>query len=391
MTVPLLDLKAQYAAIRDEIEKAVLAVLESQHFILGPKVEECEKLLAPYCGCPHAVGVSSGSDALLICLMAEGIGPGDEVITTPYTFFATAGAIARVGAKPVFVDIDPATYNIDPARVPAAVTSKTKAIIPVHLYGQCADMDPILEVARQHKLVVIEDAAQAIGAEYKGRRAGSMGDYGCFSFFPSKNLGCAGDGGLVTTADPARAEKLRVLRAHGSKPKYYHALVGGNFRFDALQAAIVSVKFRHLDAWTAGRQANAARYRRLFEEAGLLPSPACRERHDGRGTQRVPGSEGLVGLPYAVPGGRHIYNQFVIRVARRNELQAHLKNCGIGTEVYYPVPLHLQQCFAGLGHREGDFPESEAAAKQSLALPIYPELSDDQAQHVVKSIARFLG
>jgi dTDP-4-amino-4,6-dideoxygalactose transaminase len=371
MTVPLLDLKAQYATIREEVEKAVLAVLESQHFILGPKVEECEKLLAPYCGCSQAVGVSSGSDALLICLMAEGIGPGDEVLTTPYTFFATAGAIARVGATPVFVDIDPKTYNIDPARLAAAVTARTKAVIPVHLYGQCADMDPILEVARRHKLVVIEDAAQAIGAEYKGRRAGSMGAYGCFSFFPSKNLGCAGDGGLVTSNDPARAEKLRVLRGHGSKPKYYHALVGGNFRFDALQAAIVSVKFRHLDAWTAGRQANAARYRRLFEATGLT-------------------KDGLVRLPYEVPGNRHIYNQFVIRTSRRDELQAYFKDLKIGTEVYYPVPLHLQKCFANLNRREGDFSESESAAKETLALPIYPELSDQQAEHVVASIAKFL-
>jgi dTDP-4-amino-4,6-dideoxygalactose transaminase len=371
MNVPLLDLKAQYATIRDDVEKAVLAVLESQYFILGPKVEECEKLLAPYCGCAHAVGVTSGSDALLICLMAEGIGADDEVITTPYTFFATAGAIARVGAKPVFVDIDPRTYNIDPAQIASRVTSKTRAIVPVHLFGQAADMDPILEIARQHKLVVIEDAAQAIGTEYKGRRAGSMGEYGCFSFFPSKNLGAAGDGGLVTAGDAARAENVRVLRAHGSKPKYYHSLIGGNFRLDALQAAIISVKFRHLDAWTAGRQANADRYRRLFDEAGLA-------------------GDGRLGLPYAVPGCRHIYNQFVVRVEARDALQAHLKQKGIGTEVYYPVSLHLQKCFSYLGHAEGDFPESEAAAKQTLALPIYPELSDEQARYVVASIKEFV-
>ena len=313
--------------------------------------------------------------------MAEGIGPGDEVITTPYTFFATAGAIARTGAKPVFVDIDPDTYNIDPEGIEAKITKNTKAILPVHLYGQCAEMDPILDIADRRGMPVIEDAAQAIGAEYKGRRAGSMGRYGCFSFFPSKNLGAAGDGGLVTTSDDAVAERLRVLRVHGSKPKYYHALIGGNFRFDALQAAIVAVKLRHLDRWTAGRQANAARYRRLFEAAGLaVPSPA-----NARGIV----GEGLVQLPYEVPGNRHIYNQFVIRVPRRDELQAYLKEQKIGNEVYYPVPLHLQQCFAYLGHREGDFPESERAARETLALPIYPELSDQQAEQVVASIGRF--
>ncbi len=370
LDVPLLDLKAQYATIRDEVRAAVDAVLESQYFILGPNVTQCEQLLAPYCGCEHAVGVSSGSDALLIALMAEGIGPGDEVITTPYTFFATVGAIARVCAKPVFVDIRPDTYNIDPAQVAARVTPRTKAILPVHLYGQCADMDAIQAVADRHKLVVIEDAAQAIGAEYKGRRAGSMSEYGCFSFFPSKNLGAAGDGGLVTTRDAQRAEKLRVLRMHGSKPKYYHSLIGGNFRLDALQAAILNVKFRHLEQWTEGRRANADRYRRLFADAGLV---------DGR-----------VQLPVELAHNRHIYNQFVIRVPRRDELQAYLKEHGVNTEVYYPVPLHLQRCFAYVGHKAGDFPESEAAAQQTLALPIYPELSDQQAQHVVATIARFL-
>ncbi len=382
VTVPLLDLKAQYATIREEIRAAVDAVLESQQCILGPAVAECEAKLAPYCGCPHAVTVSSGSDALLISLMAENIGPGDEVITTPYTFFATAGAIARTGAKPVFVDIDPRTYNIDPAGIEAKITKRTKAIMPVHLYGQCADMDPILDVAGRHGIPVIEDAAQAIGAEYKGRRAGSMGRYGCFSFFPSKNLGAAGDGGMVTTTDAAVAERLRILRVHGSKPKYYHAMIGGNFRFDSLQAAIISVKLGHLEKWTAGRQANAARYRRLFEAAGLsLPSPA------GRGA----GGEGLVQLPYEAPGNRHIYNQFVIRVPRRDGLQAYLREQKVGNEVYYPVPLHVQQCFAYLGHREGDFPQSEAAAQQTLALPIYPELSDQQAEWVVACIGQFLG
>jgi dTDP-4-amino-4,6-dideoxygalactose transaminase len=367
--VPLLDLKAQYATIRDEIRQAVDAVLESQYFILGPTVTQCEQLLAPYCGCEHAVGVSSGSDALLIALMAEGIGPGDEVITTPYTFFATVGAIARLCAKPIFVDICPETYNIRAADLESRITPRTKAIIPVHLYGQCADMDAIQEVAHRHKLVVIEDAAQAIGAEYKGRRAGSMSEYGCFSFFPSKNLGAAGDGGLVTTGDAQRAEKLRVLRMHGSKPKYYHSVIGGNFRLDALQAAILGVKFRHLEQWTTSRRANADRYRRLFAAAGL--------------------ADGRVQLPVEISHNRHIFNQFVIRVPRRNELQAYLKDHGVTTEIYYPVPLHLQQCFAYLGHGPGDFPESEAAAQQTLALPIYPELSDGQAQHVVATIAHF--
>ncbi|MBU1910248.1 MAG: DegT/DnrJ/EryC1/StrS family aminotransferase, partial [Verrucomicrobia bacterium] len=267
MNVSLLDLKAQYAAIRDEIEPVLREVVESQYFILGPKVQECEKAIASYCRCERAVGVTSGTDALLVAMMAEGIGPGDEVITTPYTFFATAGSIARLGARPVFVDIDPVTFNINPALIEAKITSKTRAIMPVHLYGQMADMDPIMEIANRRGLVVIEDAAQAIGSEYKGRRAGSIGQYGCFSFFPSKNLGCFGDGGIVTTNDAARADKLSILRAHGSKPKYYHKIIGGNFRLDALQAAVVTVKLRHLDKWTAGRQANARRYDRLLERS----------------------------------------------------------------------------------------------------------------------------
>lgn len=370
VNVPLLDLKAQYATIRGEIRAAVDAVLESQQCILGPVVAECEAKLAEYCRCPHAITVSSGSDALLISLMAEKVGLGDEVITTPYTFFATGGAIARVGAKLVFGDIDPRTYNIDPAQIEARITKKTKAIIPVHLYGQCAEMDPIMAVADRHGIVVIEDAAQAIGAEYQGRRAGSIGRYGCFSFFPSKNLGAAGDGGMVTTKDAGVADKLRILRVHGSKPKYYHAVIGGNFRFDSLQAAIITVKLGHLERWTAGRQANAARYRRLFEAAGLT-------------------ADGLVQLPYEVPGNRHIYNQFVIRVSRRDELQAYLRERKIGNEVYYPVPLHMQACFAYLGHREGDFPASESAAKETLALPIYPELTDEQARQVVNCIQAF--
>jgi dTDP-4-amino-4,6-dideoxygalactose transaminase len=304
--------------------------------------------------------------------MAEEIGPGDEVITTPYTFFATAGSIARVGAKPVFVDILPDTFNIDPSQIEAKITKNTKAIMPVHLYGQCADMDEILDIAKRHNLTVIEDAAQAIGSEYRGRRAGSMGKYGCFSFFPSKNLGAAGDGGMVVAGDAEAAEKLRMLRNHGMKPKYYHSILGGNFRFDTLQAAVVNVKFPHLDAWSAGRQANAARYRSLFDEAGLTQA-------------------GPVQLPFEASQRRHIYNQFVVRVERRDELLEHLKKHDIGVEIYYPVPLHLQKCFAYCGYRAGDFPVSEAAALETLALPIYPELSGEQAECVVESIRQFYG
>jgi dTDP-4-amino-4,6-dideoxygalactose transaminase len=366
MKVPLLDLKAQYASIKPEVDAAIAEVLESQHFILGPKVEQCEKAIAAYSSCSHGIGVSSGSDALLVCLMAENVGPGDEVITTPYTFFATAGAIARLGATPVFVDIDPETYNLDVSQIASKVTSKTRAIITVHLYGQMAEMDAVMQIAEKHGLVVIEDAAQAIGAEYKGRRAGSIGHYGCFSFFPSKNLGAAGDGGMVVTNDAERAEKVRVLRGHGSKPKYYHKLVGGNFRLDAIQAAIVSAKLPHLDEWTAARQRNAKRYHQLFEEAGLA-----------------------VGLP-AVVASRHIFNQYVIRVSGRDELQAHLQKSGIGTEVYYPVPMHMQECFAYLGYKAGSFPESERAAKETLALPVHPELTEPQARFVVDCVREFL-
>jgi dTDP-4-amino-4,6-dideoxygalactose transaminase len=373
MLVPLLDLKAQYATIKAEVEAAIAEVMESQHFILGPKVEQCEKAIAPYCGSSHAVGVSSGSDALLVCLMAEGIGPGDEVITSPYTFFATVGAIARVGATPVFVDIDPATYNMDASRLSSKVTPRTRAIIPVHLYGQMADMDRVMAVAQEHGLVVIEDGAQAIGAEYKGRRAGSIGHYGCFSFFPSKNLGAAGDGGMVVTNDAQRAEKLKVLRAHGSKPKYHHKIIGGNFRLDAIQAAIVSAKLPHLDQWTAGRQRNAAKYNELFAESGLASS--------------VNGSPVITPV---VVTDRHIFNQYVIRVPRRDQLQSSLKQRGVGTEVYYPVPMHLQECFAYLGHGVGAFPESERAANETLALPIQPELTDAQLQYVVECIRESL-
>ena len=371
MNVPLLDLKPQYQQIRDEVEPVIREICEAQAFILGPKVQECEAAVAEYCGAAHGLGVSSGSDALLIALMAEGIGPGDEVLTTPYTFFATVGAIARTGATVTFADIDPVTYNIAPAKLEAAITPKTRAIIPVHLYGQMADMDAVMAVAQKHDLVVIEDAAQAIGSEWKGKRAGSIGDYGCFSFFPSKNLGCFGDGGMVTMQDEKKALHAAILRNHGMDPKYYHKEIGGNFRLDALQAAVVTIKLRHLDGWTEARQANAVRYRRLFEEAGVLQS-------------------GAVSLP--VEGeNRHIYNQYIIRSTDRDGLLGHLRSRGIGCEVYYPVPLHLQECFRSLGYAEGAFPEAERAALETLALPIYPDLTDEMAAWVVDSIADFVG
>ena len=375
MNVPLLDLKVQYQAIKPEIDAAMMEVAESQYFILGPKVEAFEEEVAAYCQCKAAVGVSSGTDAILVALMALDVGPDDEVITTPYTFFATAGCIARLGAVPVLVDIDPATFNIDPSGIEAKISPKTKAIMPVHLYGQCADMAPILEVAEKHGLPVVEDAAQAIGSEFGGRRAGSIGKAGCFSFFPSKNLGGFGDGGMVTTNDEDLAERLRILRGHGSKPKYYHKMVGGNFRLDAFQAAVLSVKLKYLDEWTAGRQKNADTYRGLFRDAGLAPD-----------TVVLPEEADHVG------GNRHIYNQFVIRVPQRDALRQFLKEENdIGVEIYYPVPLHLQECFASLGYQKGDLPESEKAAEESLALPIYSELTDEMQKHVVDTIAKFYG
>jgi dTDP-4-amino-4,6-dideoxygalactose transaminase len=388
MKVPLLDMKAQYRALKGELEGAITQVMESQQFILGPKVQECEIAIAAYSGCDFAVGVSSGTDAILICLMAEGFGQGAEIITTPYTFFATAGSIARTGAKPVFVDIDPVTYNIDPSLIEAKITPRTRAIIPVHLYGQMADMTSVMSIARRYGLVVIEDAAQAIGAEWRGRRAGSVGDYGCFSFFPSKNLGAAGDGGMVVTNDGERADKLGRLRSHGSKPKYFHKLIGGNFRLDALQAAIVLVKLKHLDQWTLARQRNAERYQTLFAETGLRIAKTSDYslRH---GT--VPrGSSGADSAPdLCLPGvvaDRHIFNQYVIRTTDRDRLRYALENHGVGTEIYYPVPMHFQECFAYLCHSQGDFPESESAARETLALPIYPELGPDQARFVVECV-----
>jgi dTDP-4-amino-4,6-dideoxygalactose transaminase len=376
--VPLLDLKAQYATIRDEVHAALDRVVESQYFILGPEVEALEQEVAAYSQCRAGIGVSSGTDALLVSLMAMDIKPGDEVITTPYTFFATAGAIARLGARPVFVDIDPVTYNIDPAGIEAAITKRSRAIIPVHLYGQMADMEPVMEFAGRHNLFVIEDAAQAIGADYKGRRAGSIGHLGCFSFFPSKNLGGFGDGGMVTANDPDLADRVKLLRNHGYRPKYYNKVVGGNFRLDALQAAVLRVKLPHLDGWTEARQRNAAIYRRLFGEAGLVLA-------DPEAVGRQPG----LSLPQEAGYGRHIYNQFVIRTTRRDDLLAYLKQQRIGVEIYYPVPLHLQECFAGLGYRAGDFPHSERAAAETLALPIYPELTEEMLAAVVNAIAAF--
>jgi dTDP-4-amino-4,6-dideoxygalactose transaminase len=375
MKVPLLDLKLQYQTIKEEVMKVTEEIFESQYFILGPRVEALEKEIAEYCSSKHAVGVSSGTDALLISLMAADIGPEDKVITSTYTFFATAGSIARTGATPVFADIDPETYNISSKSISIVMDSMTgkerkkiKAIIPVHLYGQCCDMDSILEIAEKYNLIVIEDAAQAIGAEYKGRRAGSMGDFGCFSFFPSKNLGAFGDGGIVTTNSDDFFDKLRSLRVHGSHLKYYHNKVGGNFRLDAFQAAIVLIKLNYLDGWTEARQANANKYRELFLEAGL---------------------DDIVSLP-TEKENRHIYNQFVISLKeKRDDLRMFLTNAGIGTEVYYPVPMHLQDCFSNLNYRKGDFPVGEYAALHTLALPVYPELSYEQQTYLFEKIKEF--
>lgn len=364
--VPLLDLREQYGSIRQELDDAVRGVIESQHFILGPEVAGLEHELAAYCSVAFGVGMSSGTDALLAALMALEVGPGDEVIVPTYTFFATAGVVARLGASPVFVDIDAATYNVLPAAVAAAVTPRTRAVVPVHLYGRMADMDA-LQAAVPPGVAIIEDAAQAIGAfDAAGRQAGSIGSMGCFSFFPSKNLGAFGDGGMTVTSDAGLAERLRMLRMHGMEPKYYHAIVGGNFRLDALQAAVLRVKLRHLDAWTAARRRNAELYRELFAQAGL---------------------EGAIHPPADESG--HIYNQFVIRSARRDALREHLGSAGVGTEIYYPVPLHLQACFEHLGYEPGSMPNAEAAARQTLALPIYPELQPWQIEHVVAAIAKF--
>jgi dTDP-4-amino-4,6-dideoxygalactose transaminase len=363
--VPLLDLEAQYRPLRDDILAAITRVCDSQRFIMGPEVEALERELESSLGVSHAVTVSSGTDALLAALMALGIGPGDEVVTSTYSFFATAGCVARVGATPVLVDIDPATFNLDPAAVRSAMTTRTRAIIPVHLFGLCADMDPIMEAAREHGVPVIEDAAQAIGATYRGRQAGSIGAVGCFSFFPSKNLGAFGDAGLVTTDDPELAKELRLVRNHGAEPKYFHKRIGANFRLDALQAAVLRVKLPHLPRWTSMRQANAARYDDLIAEAGLADR---------------------VSRPSAPTDRRHIFNQYVVRVPARDRVRAFLADRGIGTEIYYPVPFHLQECFAGLGYHQGDFPHAEEAANSTIALPIYGELTADQQASVVAAL-----
>ena len=368
MPIPLLDLQGQYGPLRDELLAAITRVCDSQRFIGGPEVEGLEREIAAYLGVQHAVGLSSGTDALLAALMALGVGPGDEVITPTFSFFATAGCVSRLGATPVLVDIDPLTYNMDPAAATAAITPRTRAIIPVHLYGQCAEMDPVLEVVARRGIAVIEDAAQAIGATYKGRAAGSMGKAGCFSFFPSKNLGAFGDAGLLTTNDEALAHEVRLLRNHGAEPKYFHKRIGGNFRLDALQAAVLRVKLPHLDRWTAMRRTNADRYDAMFADAGVT---------SGSG----------VTLPLRAPGRNHIFNQYVVRVPRRDAVRARLEAMGVGTEIYYPVPFHLQECFTPLGHKAGDFPAAEAAAAETLALPIYGELTEAQQRDVVQAVA----
>jgi dTDP-4-amino-4,6-dideoxygalactose transaminase len=369
--VPLCDVHAQYRELRAELHEALNRVLASGQVILGPEVAGLEAEVARYCGTAHGVGCASGTDALLLALHALGIGPGDEVILPPFTFFATAGAVCRTGARPVFADIDPQTYNLDPAQVEARVTGRTRAVLVVHLFGQCADMGPILDVAGRHGLPVVEDAAQSLGAEYRGRRAGSLGAVGCFSFYPSKNLGAFGDAGMVVTDDAGLAARMACLRVHGMEPKYYHKYLGWNARLDALQAALLRVKLPHLDRWIAGRQAAAARYDALIEGQGLA---------------------GSLGRPVTAPERRHVFNQYVVRVAggRRDALVRHLKADHVGCEIYYPVPLHVQECLAYLGYREGDFPVSEEACRSVLALPMFPELTAEQQARVVSSCAGFL-
>jgi dTDP-4-amino-4,6-dideoxygalactose transaminase len=370
MKVPLLDLRAQYEPLREAMRAAVDGVFESQGFVLGADVRALEEEVGLYSRVRHAVGCASGSDALLLALMALDVKAGDEVVTTPYSFFATAGSITRLGARPVFVDIEPRTYNLNVERIESVINERTRALLPVHLYGQCADMNAIREVADRHGIPVIEDAAQAIGAEDGGSRAGAMGAIGCFSFYPTKNLGGAGDGGMLSTNDDTLAARLRSLRVHGETTKYHHKEIGLNSRLDSLQAAVLRVKLPHLDGWSNARARNAARYRGLFADAGLLEE---------------------IELPFEREGVRHIYNQYIVRVGggRRDALVEHLKAAGVGTEVYYPVPLHLQECFRYLGYSEGDFPEAERAARETLALPVYPELTQEQQRYVVESIRDF--
>jgi len=365
---PFLDLKAEYATMKEQIRAAVDRVLESQLFIMGPEVKQLEAEIAGYVGSSFAIACASGSDAILLALMALGVGPGDQVITPPFTFVATAGSIARLQATPVFVDIDPKTYNLDAARLEAAINGRTKAIMPVHLFGLPAEMDKIAEIAHAHHLPVIEDAAQSIGARYHNKQAGNIGAYGCFSFFPSKNLGGAGDGGMITTSDPELAERLAVLRDHGSRKKYHYDLLGMNSRLDSLQAAILLVKFKYLEALSQARRRNADRYRQLFQQAGLDKS---------------------IALPVEPEGLHHVYNQFVIRTPERDQLREYLRDAGIPTEIYYPAPLHLQPAFSNLGYGAGAFPESEKASQQVLALPIFPKMTEQQQKMVVDGIARF--
>jgi dTDP-4-amino-4,6-dideoxygalactose transaminase len=368
--IPLLDLQAQYGTIRAEVRRAVDRVFDSQHFVLGAEVQALEEEIARYSQTKFAIGCASGSDALLLALMSCGVGAGHEVITTPFSFFATGSAIARLGARPVFVDIDEHTFNLDPSLVAAAMTEHTRAIVPVHLYGQCAEMDPLIELTQPRGIPIIEDAAQAIGAEDRRRRAGSIGTIGCFSFYPSKNLGGAGDGGMLVTNDIEHARRLHTLRVHGEATKYHHKVFGLNSRLDALQAAVLRAKLPHLEDWTTGRQRKAQQYELMFIDAGLAEQ---------------------IGMPYVRSNTRHIFHQFVVRVrdGRRDALREHLRDRGVGTDVYYPVPLHLQECFAYLGYKEGDLPVAERAAKETLALPVYPELTDEQQDYVVNMIAEF--
>ena len=385
MRVPLLDLKPQYHSLKKELDEAIIKVAESQYFILGPEVSAMEKEFCNYLNCKHAIGVSSGTDALLLALMAIDIKPGDEVIVPTYSFFATAGVVSRLNATPVFAENDPVTFNLDPKDFEKKITPKTKAVIPVHLYGQSAELDEIVKIAKAHNLYVIEDAAQAIGTQYKdGRFVGTIGDIGCFSFFPSKNLGCYGDGGLVTTNNDELAKTLIIKRVHGGEPKYHHKVIGGNFRLDALQAAVLRVKLPHLDSWSEKRRQNANRYTQLFIEAGLAQNTG-KTNFD---------SNNKVLLPAAVyenskAKNYHIYNQYIVRVEQRDAMREFLTKNEIGTEIYYPIPFHLQECFIDLGYKKGDFPISEFAANSSIALPIYPELNDDQLVFVVETFKKF--
>ncbi len=405
MQIPLLDLQAQYDSIRSEIKPAIEEVLESQYFIMGPTVSSFEKAVAYYCNTTHALGCASGSDALLLALMALDIGPGDFVLTTPFTFFATAGAISRVGATPVFIDIQPDSFNIDPEKVRGFLSGKdgrmvkmgiktesVKAIIPVHSYGQMAEMDTLVELSNEYGISIIEDSAQAIGSGYKNIQAGNWGDFGCFSFFPSKNLGAYGDAGLITVKDEKLAEKTSVLRLHGAKPKYFHSMVGINSRLDALQAAILKVKLKHLDEWSDRRREIAMAYNHLFTESGLVTDlPVCSDSCTSEcelSSDKIVIPKETTGAP--VNSGRHIYHQYTIRVKDRDGLSEHLDTAGIGNAVYYPKPLHLQECFAELGYKKGDFPVAECATEQALSLPIYPEMDEEQIRYIVESVKEFL-